>query len=279
MVISRRNIAGGELTRPPQYSFIDTHTHLYDGAFQADLPAVLERARQVGVQRFYLPNIDTSTIGPMFSLVERYPSHCFPMLGLHPAEVKANYLEELDTIKPWLNHPRLVAIGEVGLDLYHSKAFEQEQIKALNIQAGWAALQNLPLICHSRSAEGLLAGLLGELKKKQPTLRGVFHSFTGSLEEAEQVIALGFYLGINGIVTYGKRSSQRVLVENLPLDHFVLETDSPWLPPTPYRGQRSEPAHIHLIAQEIAKIKGIALEEVAATTSKNAQLLFGTFYL
>ena len=254
--------------------FADTHTHLYAAEFDSDRDEVVKKAIDTGVKYLFLPGIDIEYFPRMMELCHRHPDHCFPMIGLHPTSVKANYRDELEFIRDQLelNETRLFAIGEVGMDLYWDKTFSVEQSDALNIQVDLALEYDLPLVIHTRNSFDEVISILG--KRKQPGLKGIFHCFGGSVSQAQQAIDLNFFLGIGGIITY-KNSGLQKVVEEIGLEHVVLETDSPWLTPAPFRGQRNDSSYIPLIAAKIAEIKHVPVEEVAEITTKNALRLFG----
>lgn len=253
--------------------FVDTHTHLYLEEFDNDRENVVRNALQKGVNYFFLPNIDSRSIDGMMDLSGKFPDHCFPMMGLHPTSVKANYREELAIVEGHLSSPekRFSAIGEIGIDLYWSREFEDNQLSAFGFQLDLAVKYNLPVVIHTRNSFEQAVNVIEE--KKSPEIRGIFHCFGGSLKQAEKAIDLGFLLGIGGIITY-KNSGLQEVVEKVGLEHMVLETDAPFLSPVPYRGQRNESGYIPLIAQKIAEIKKTDLSEVAEKTTKNAFKLF-----
>ena len=210
----------------------------------------------------------------MLQVCRQYPGVCFPMMGLHPTSVKENYLDELRIVSEYLANPdyRFFAIGEVGIDLYWDKTYEAEQCIAFNYQLELALKYDLPVVVHTRNSMDIALDIVEE--RDDPRLRGVFHCFSGNIEQAERAIGLGFMLGIGGVVTY-KKSGLQTVVEQTALDHLLLETDAPWLPPVPHRGQRNEPSYIPLIAQKIADLKSVSLAEVAERTTENAFRLFG----
>lgn len=251
--------------------FIDTHSHFYLDAFDADRDEVLETCIESGVHTFLLPNIDSRSIEPMLQVCNKYPTHCFPMLGLHPSDVKENYQEELDTILQQFNNHKFIAIGEVGMDLYWDRTFIREQEIVFRQQIEFALKFDLPLVIHSRKSFAEILAILNEYSKF--SLKGVFHCFSGDIHQAKKVIEKGFYLGIGGTITY-KNSGIQQVVKEIPLDHLLLETDAPFLPPVPYRGKRNQSSYIPIIANNIAMLKEINLEEVAKITTKNAKFLF-----
>ncbi len=250
---------------------IDTHTHLYVDQFDKDREQVIENAVKSGVERFFLPNIDNESIDRLLALESRHPSICHPMMGLHPCSVKSNYKEVLTVIKSWLYKRPFCAVGEIGMDLYWDKTFKNEQIEAFLLQSEWAIALNLPIVIHSRESTSELIDLIKNINDSR--LKGIFHCFGGNIKEAEQIIDLGFYLGIGGVVTFKKAGLDKTL-EKIDLQNIVLETDSPYLAPTPYRGKRNESSYLSLIAQRIADIKNTTVEEVGRITSENALRIF-----
>jgi TatD DNase family protein len=251
---------------------IDTHCHLYSEELAADINEVMERAAVAGVTKFYLPAIDKSTAESMFRLESKYPERCFAMIGLHPCSVSAAYMDELDFIKDQLRGRTFAAIGEAGLDFYWNTSFKQEQYFALEQQIELAIEYKLPLVLHTRNAMQETIDVVKEYTTKG--LRGIFHCFGGTKEEAQQIVDCGFLLGIGGVVTYKKSGLSEVLA-NIELSHVVLETDAPYLSPVPYRGKRNESSYIVEIAQKIAEIKQVTIEEVDRITTANAEMLFG----
>ena len=223
---------------------IDTHSHLFVEEFTEDLPQVMERARQAGVSRIYMPNIDSTTIEPMLSVCADYPDFCYPMIGLHPTSVNESYRQELSIVRERLEAPNnFVAIGEIGLDLYWDKTFLNEQLYVFEKQIEWALEYKLPIVVHSREAFDYIYKVMEPYKNT--ALTGIFHSFTGNAEEAARLLEFGgFMLGINGVVTFKKSSLPDTLL-TVPLERIVLETDSPYLTPAPNRGKRNESANVH----------------------------------
>ncbi len=253
---------------------VDTHSHLFVEEFSDDLPAVMERAREAGVSRIYMPNIDATTVDDLLRVCRAYEGFCFPMLGLHPTSVGADYQTELDTLKPLLESPvhPFVAIGEVGLDLYWDKTYRREQEDALRQQIEWALAYNLPLVIHCREAFEELYAVMCDYR--HTPLRGIFHSFTGTHEEAQKLLSFeGFMLGVNGVLTFKKSLLPGVLT-SVPLERVVLETDSPYLTPVPYRGKRNESAYIKYTLAHLASVYGRDMEEVAEVTTENAKKVF-----
>lgn len=252
-------------------TFIDTHTHLYSEEFNADRTAMIDTAIAKGVTKFYLPNIDSESIAGMFELENQYPANCFPMMGLHPCSVKENYMEELAIVKQWLDKRRFSAIGEIGIDLYWDKTFAKEQEFAFKQQIDWALEFNYTIVIHCRNAFDEIYSVLTSYTKLP---KAIFHCFSGNTEQAKLITDLkNFKLGIGGVVTF-KNSGLDKVVEQTELQHLVLETDAPYLAPVPYRGKRNESGYIPLIAEKIAQIKGISVEEVALATTKNALEIF-----
>lgn len=253
-------------------SLIDTHTHLFTNEFEADRLDAIQRAIKAGVTKFFLPNIDSSTILVMLTLEEQFSDICFPMIGLHPCSVNENYMQELSIIEEWLTKRKFCGIGEIGLDYYWDKTFIPQQKIAFAQQIDWAKRYSIPIVIHQRESFEDTFRIVQ--RKNDDTLSGIFHCFTGTIEQAEKIISLGnFLLGIGGVITY-KKSTLPDVIEKIDLKHIVLETDSPYLPPVPYRGKRNESSYLPLIAQKIAEIKNISLEEVAQITTANATQIF-----
>ena len=252
---------------------IDTHTHLYSEEFKEDIDAVIERAQQLGVSKFYLPGIDSNSITDMLTLEEKYPGVCIPMMGLHPCYVKENYRQELAIVEEWLEKRSFPAVGEIGLDFYWDKTFVKEQHEAFDTQMQWALNKNLPIVIHTRNAMQETIEAVKPFAAKG--LRGIFHCFSGSHESAQQIVKLGFYLGIGGVITY-KNAGLPAALEQISLEYLVLETDAPYLTPVPYRGKRNESGYLRYVAEKLADVKKVSLEELAAITSANAQKIFGS---
>ena len=254
-------------------NLVDTHTHLYSKEFDLDRNQLIENAINSGISNFFMPNIDSDSIPLMFQVEKQYPNNCFAMMGLHPCSVDENYQKELITIKHWLTKRKFVAIGEIGIDLYWDKTFLTQQQDAFRTQIQLAQHYNLPYVIHARNSFDEVMEIVEEFKENSP--KAIFHCFSGSVEEARRVIASGdFKLGIGGVVTF-KNSGLDKVVEAIDLKHLVLETDAPYLAPTPHRGKRNEPLYLHSIANKIAEIKNISIEEVAKVTSQNAKEIFG----
>jgi TatD DNase family protein len=252
----------------------DTHAHLYGHQFDADRSEMLKRATDAGVQRLFLPYIDSETESAFFTLVDQHPDVCFPMIGLHPCSVHPDTIEkELHAIRFWLDNRPFVAIGEIGIDLYWDKTHQALQEEVFAKQIDWALEKKMPIAIHSRNAFEQCYSILQA--KHDRTLKGVFHCFGDGLSEAKKVMALGgFFLGIGGVLTYKNSGLDAVLAE-VPLEYIVLETDAPYLAPVPHRGKRNESSYIIHIAERLAQIKGVSLEEVARITTENSIRLFG----
>ncbi len=251
---------------------IDTHTHLYTKEFEKDFEQVLERARKAGVVKFYLPCIDSEVIGDMLWLEEKYPSEFFSMMGLHPASVKENFLEELKIIEEYLSKRKFAAVGEIGLDFYWDTTFKQEQFEAFNRQMELALQHESPIVIHTRNAMKETIEAVKPFAAKG--LRGIFHCFGDSYEAAKKIIAMGFYLGIGGVLTY-KNANIADAIKDIPLEHIVLETDAPYLSPVPHRGKRNESSYLTVIAESLARVKNMTAEKIAEITSANAEKIFG----
>ena len=251
--------------------YIDSHTHLFSSQFDNDRHQVVQKAIEQGVEKMLLPNINSKTLEAMHQLCQDFPQHCFPMIGLHPCDVKNDYEEELKIIKSHLDKGKYVAIGEIGIDLYWDKGTLDIQKKAFRQQLKWAKEYDLPVAIHIRNSFDTIFEVLKEVNDQN--LRGVFHCFTGSKEQGQKAIEMGFMLGIGGVVTFKNSGLDKVLKE-LPLEKLLLETDSPYLAPTPYRGQRNESSFITIVAQKLAEIYEVNLEEVAIKTTHNAKTLF-----
>jgi len=249
----------------------DTHTHLYLEEFGDDRDAVIQRAFDAGVRYMLLPNIDNTTVEPMLELCSRYPGHIYPMMGLHPTDVKNNFAEELQKIENHLQKGIYYGIGETGMDLYWDKTFVLQQEEALRIQIGWAKKYGLPIVLHTRDSFDEVMKIIDNTIDDR--LQGVFHCFTGTAEQALKIIDRGFLLGIGGVLTF-KNSGLGKVIKDIPLQHLILETDSPFLAPTPKRGKRNESAWIKFVAEKLAAIKEIPVEEVAVQTTQNAIRLF-----
>ena len=251
--------------------FTDTHTHLYAEEFNADLPKLIEVANTAGVERFFMPNIDSGSIKRMLELENEFPGKCFSMMGLHPCSVKENWKEEMAIVEDWLSKRKFAAVGEMGIDLYWDKTFIVEQKIVFRKQVELANQYKLPIVIHTRDSFEVAYDLLKEMRKEEPC--GIFHCFTGNVEQAKKVIDLGFYIGIGGVVTF-KNSGLDKTVAEINLKNMVLETDAPYLAPVPFRGKRNEPVYLVKLAERIAEIKNCSLQDVAQITSENAEKIF-----
>ena len=252
---------------------IDTHSHIFEPEFLEDLPEVIARAKEVGVEKIFMPNIDDTSVDDMLRVCNQYPGYCYPMLGFHPTSVDAAAGEKVSLMKKMLvpGHP-FIAIGEVGLDLYWDKTFRHEQEDVFRQQIAWALEYDLPLVIHCREAFDELYAIMCDYR--QTSLRGIFHSFTGSAEDARRVLSFeGLMLGINGVLTFKKSNLPGVLT-GVPLERVVLETDSPYLAPVPHRGKRNESAFVRYTLAHVASVYGRDVEEVADVTTKNAKKVF-----
>ena len=254
-------------------SIVDTHAHLYLDAFEDDLDEVVARAGAVGVEKVLLPNIDETTIQPLRSSVDRYPSFFLPMMGLHPANVGEEWEEQLEIIRKELERPGYVAIGEIGIDLYWDKSTKQRQVAAFERQLEWSIEKGLPVAIHSREAIPEVIQSIRNVGERE--LFGVFLSFGGTVAELEAILELGnFLIGINGVVTF-KKSGLPETLKGCGVEKIILETDSPYLAPTPYRGKRNEPSYLTEVIRQLAAIYGKEAEEIASITRENAFKLFG----
>ena len=253
---------------------IDTHSHLFLEEFSEDLPQVIERARSAGITHIFMPNIDSTTIDSMLSVCNTYNDYCFPMIGLHPTSVNADYEKELEIVARELkSFNKYIAIGEVGMDLYWDKTFLKEQQIVLDKQINWALEYDLPVVIHCRDAFGYIYNVLEPYKNT--SLKGVFHSFTGTDDEAARILEFsGFLIGINGVVTFKKSRLPEVLTK-IPLEKIVLETDSPYLTPVPNRGKRNESAYVKDTLMKVSDIYRMSPEAVGSVTSEKALKVFG----
>lgn len=252
---------------------IDTHAHLYVDEFNADLADVVQRAQTGGIEKVLLPNIDTDSIEPLKKTVANFPDFFIPMMGLHPTSVKDNWQEQLSLIKKELDRGQYIAIGEIGIDLYWDKTYKEQQISAFEEQLNWSIEKNLPVSIHSRDAIYEViesVKIVGEDK-----LKGVFHSFGGNVKELKDALALqNFYIGINGVVTF-KNSGLMQTLQFCPLNRIILETDSPYLAPAPYRGKRNEPSYLSFVLAKLSEIYNKRESEIADITTANVRRLFG----
>ncbi len=252
---------------------IDTHTHLYSEEFDEDRKEMIERALNKGVSKFYLPAINSETHQKMLNLEEEYPTQIFSMMGLHPCYVKPeSWEEELKIVEKHLNERKFPAIGEIGIDLYWDQSTLEIQVKAFEQQIDWAIEKDLPIVIHTRSSFDEVFEVLD--RKKHPKLRGIFHCFSGDLEQAKRAIDLGFILGIGGVVTFKNGKIDKFLHE-IPLDKIVLETDSPYLAPVPHRGKRNESSYLDLVVGKLVNIYKLDFSEIDRITTENAERIFG----
>ncbi len=251
---------------------IDTHTHLFLEQFDSDIDEVIDRAVKNGVEKLILPNIDSSSIDDMLNLSDKYPNNCYPLMGLHPTSVNENFEEELRIVEEYLKKQKFYGIGEIGIDLYWDKTFLSQQEQAFIHQIKLAKQYSLPIVIHVRDSFEETLSIVD--KYNDDKLRGIFHCFTGSYEQAQHIIQYrGFKLGIGGVLTF-KNSKLDQVIQKIPLEHIVLETDSPYLAPSPYRGKRNESSYVVKVAEKLADIYGLSLQEVAKITSDNAKQIF-----
>jgi TatD DNase family protein len=255
----------------------DTHTHLYSKEFDTERKDLIKNAIDKGISRFFLPNIDTDSLGIMLHLCNEYPQNCFPMIGLHPCSVNEKYQQELNVVKHWLEKEnssgkKFYAVGEIGIDLYWDKTFINQQQDAFERQINLAAKYNLPIVIHTRNSFDEVYKIVYDYKH---VVSGIFHCFSGTQEQAEKIIALGnFKLGVGGVLTFKNSGLDKVMKE-IDMKHIVLETDAPYLAPAPYRGKTNLPEYLLFVAQKLAEIKNISIEEVAEITTKNSKEIFG----
>jgi TatD DNase family protein len=246
---------------------IDTHAHLYDPDLVSELEAVLVRAKSKGITQIWMPNCNSETIEPMLALSKAYPALCKNMLGLHPCYVKEDYEQELDIILSYLKDNPVIAIGEIGMDLYWDKTFVEQQKVAFTTQCHWAIERNIWVDIHCRNAFDETVECIQKINDAR--LKGIFHCFVGDYSQAQQAIELGFKLGIGGVLTF-KNGGLDTFLKNIDIKHLVLETDASYLAPVPYRGKRNEPSYTHIVAEKMAQVYGISIEEVIEKTTENA---------
>lgn len=251
--------------------YIDTHAHIYSPKFDSDREEVIQRAADNGIGRIYMPNIDVESIDAMLEAELKHPGVCIPTMGLHPCDVDRDFERQLYVMESWLDKRSFAGIGETGLDLYWDKTFFEHQKEALKIQIDWAKKKELPIILHCRESMDETIALVKSLNDDR--LSGIFHCFTGDLAQAQEIVSMGFLLGIGGVATFKNGGLDKVLPE-LGLDHLVLETDAPYLAPVPHRGKRNSPEYIPLIAYRVAELTGADLETVAEITNRNALGVF-----
>lgn len=250
---------------------VDTHSHLFVEEFQEDRSEVMTRAFESGVNQILLPNIDEDSVNDMLALSRAYPGQCFPMIGIHPTSVKKNYREQVAWVAQWLEKETFYGIGEIGIDLYWDTSLKQQQMEAFALQIELARRHHLPFVIHARNSYDEIFEVLNHLGHQQ--YKGIFHSFTADIATAQKAIALGFKLGMGGIATF-KNAGVDQVIKQVPIEHLVLETDSPYLAPTPKRGKRNESSFITYINKKLAELHEISPEQAAAATTKNARALF-----
>lgn len=251
----------------------DTHIHLYAEEYDPDREKLIAQALEAGIGRFLMPNIDETSVAGMFDLFRRHPGVCYPMAGLHPCYVTADYKLKLESVRKVLeeNLKTVVAIGEIGLDFYWDLTYKNEQELVFREQVSWALEYDLPIVIHSRNSTDELIKILKEINSSE--LQGVFHCFSGNAAQADEIMRMGFYLGLGGVATF-KNGGLDKIIPDLPLDRILLETDGPYLAPVPYRGKRNEPAYLKLISEKIATLKNISAKELAEATNRNVEHLF-----
>lgn len=252
-------------------NLIDTHAHIYSSKFDSDRDQVIEEIRKSGIERIYMPNVDVETIDRMLECESRYGDLCIPMMGLHPCDVKEDFQKQLYVMEDWLNKRSFAAVGEIGTDLYWDKTTFEIQKEALKIQLTWALEKDLPVVLHCRESIDETIDIIEEHQNGQ--LKGIFHCFTGNLDQAKRITALGFLLGIGGVATYKNGGLDRVL-PFIGIENLVLETDAPYLAPVPYRGKRNTPAYLPYIAERVGDLLHVSAEQVALDTQANALSLF-----
>lgn len=252
-------------------NLIDSHAHIYSDKFDEDRADAMARAQEEGITRIYMPNIDHTSIDAMLEAEAKYPQHCIPMMGLHPTSVDKDFERELFLVEEWLEKRKFAAVGECGIDLYWDKTFLPQQQEALKVQVALAKKHQLPIVLHTRDSFNETYEIISAAQ--DGTLRGIFHCFSGTAEEAEKVKELGFLMGIGGVATFKNGGLDKVL-PHVSLDNLVLETDCPYLAPTPHRGKRNEPVYLPLIANRVAELMQKPVEEVAKKTTANALNLF-----
>jgi len=251
---------------------IDTHSHIYSTDFLHDLDEVIQRAYSNDVRKIILPNIDSSSVKNLLNLVDTYPHICIPLMGLHPTSVNHDYQEELQVVEYWVKKRKFYGIGEIGIDLYWDKSFLDEQTHAFRFQLDLARQNKLPVVIHVRDSFDEVYQVITEMN--DDNLTGIFHSFSGTLEQAQMVVDLGFKIGVNGIVTF-KKSGLDDVIRQIDPSHLVIETDSPYLTPAPFRGKRNESSYLVYIAQKIADLHRMTVGDIAKITTENARKIFG----
>lgn len=252
-------------------NLIDTHTHLYVEQFDTDRKEVVERAMKQGVTKFFIPAIDSTYYDRMFDLREAFPEAVRLMAGLHPTHVKEDYEKELEIVRLQLEKGDFVAIGEIGIDLYWDRTFLEEQKKAFRTQIGWAKEKSIPIVIHARDSFSEIFEIMDQ--EQSPELKGIFHCFTGTLEQAKKIIGYGFKLGIGGVVTFKNGGIDKFL-DQIEIDNLVLETDSPYLAPKPFRGKRNESSYLMYVVEKLSEIYDMKPDRIAQITSRSAQEIF-----
>lgn len=250
---------------------VDSHAHIYTKEFREDISEVIERAKEVGVERIYMPNIDHESIDDMLELADKYPGYCIPMMGLHPCSVDREFEKQLYEVEAHLNKGGFCAVGEMGTDLYWDKTYFDQQKEAFSIQCELALKHQLPIVIHCRESISETIELVKPFANKG--LTGVFHCFTGNVQQAEEVVTMGFKLGLGGVATF-KNGGMEPVIKKVALEHILLETDSPYLAPVPNRGKRNEPAYVKLVCEKIAAIRAKEVEEIGEITTRNSKTLF-----
>lgn len=251
---------------------IDTHCHLYLQEFKNDIEVIIKRAEYIGIEKFYLPAIDSSEADNLILLEKKFPGKCIAMMGLHPCSVKEDFRSELEIVKKYLAQRKFAAVGEIGIDLHWDKTFVAEQYEAFELQIEWALQYDLPIVIHSRDAMDETIAVVKKFVARG--VRGIFHCFSGTYEQASAIIDAGFYLGIGGVITY-KNAGLAEVISRVDIKHLVLETDAPYLTPAPFRGKRNESSYLQYVIEKLAQIKNVSVEEVAAVTTANAEKIFG----
>lgn len=254
-----------------QTIWTDTHCHLYSNEFDGERNEMVERAIAGGIKAMYMPNVDLDSVQGMESLRNSYPDHCFPMMGLHPCSVTPDFQNVLNEMRVLFNEGKYYGVGETGIDLYWDTTFRKQQEESFKQQIDWALQLDLPIIIHSRESQDLTIDIISHFQNGN--LRGIFHCFGGTIEQAKKIQDLGFMMGIGGVVTF-KKSDLRDVIKYVSVDNLVLETDSPYLAPVPYRGKRNEPLYLKLVAKEVAISLSMDLTELASITNENAERVF-----
>ncbi len=251
--------------------YVDTHSHIYAKEFADDLKETIQRSKDLGVERIYMPNIDASSIMDLNRVAESFPEICIPQMGLHPCYVKEDYKEQLRQIRKELERKKYSAVGEIGIDLYWDKTFLAQQTEAFKTQIEWAKELSLPIVIHSRDSLELTIEIVS--KMQNGNLNGIFHCFSGTEDQISKIEDLGFYIGIGGVITFKNGGLDKVLAKR-NCKNFVLETDSPYLAPKPYRGKRNESAYIPLIAQKLSEVIQLSIDDIARMSTENANKVY-----